>query len=209
VAFFGILAVSTPSTLNIGIRHVLPLFPILCVLGAGAFAPSLSRRRWVSLAACALLGWHAVESLMAHPNYLAYFNPAFRQQDYRYLSDSNLDWGQDRARLGEWLAANESKDVCALAMQAGDILKLYPTPPGSVESSEWVVLTTNQWALIQFDEGQREETREMFRREPWGRIGRSMLIFHFPERAKREPDAAAGEDGANARPEPGFVAEIL
>jgi hypothetical protein len=198
-AALGILAVSLASTLDIGIRHVLPLFPILCVLSAGAFVQGLSRRRWVSAAAWVLLAWHAVESVAAHPDYLAYFNPAFRRHDYHYLSDSNLDWGQDRARLGEWLAAHEGKDVCALAMRTGDILKLHPTPPGSVEFSEWVVLTTNQWAIIQFEGRHSEEARKMFQKEPWGRIGRSMLIFHFPERAKRQPNASGEADGIDSR----------
>jgi hypothetical protein len=54
--------------------------------------------------------------------------------------------------------------------------------------SEWIVMTTNQWAIIEYEGKHSEKTRKMFDREPWGRIGRSMLIFHFPERAKKVRD---------------------
>ncbi|MEX2301660.1 MAG: glycosyltransferase family 39 protein [Bryobacterales bacterium] len=202
--FVGILVVSTPSRVTIGVRHVLPLFPLLCLLAAGAFVRrrsvagsargdlatpesppgARSARSWMSIAAGVLLAWHAVESLAAHPDYLAYFNPAFRQHDYHYLSDSNLDWGQDRARLAEWIEDNRDKDLHAVAMQTGDIFNLHERPQGAMESSEWIVISTNQWAIIEFGPDQREQTRALFRKEPWGRIGRSMLIYHFPERAK-------------------------
>ena len=179
-----IVAVSIPSRVTIGIRHVLPVFPVFAVLGSGAFVNKLTKRSWLTVAAYALLAWHAVESFAAHPDYLAYFNPAFRQHDYHYLSDSNLDWGQDRARLAEWIEANRDKDLYAVAMQTGDIFNLYQRPEGSMDSSEWIVISTNQWAIIEYGPDQLERTRALFRKEPWGRVGRSMLIYHFPERVK-------------------------
>jgi 4-amino-4-deoxy-L-arabinose transferase-like glycosyltransferase len=188
----GVLLVSIPSRVTIGIRHVLPLFPVLCLLAAAAFARPFPMRSWVNVVACALLAWHAVESFVAHPDYLAYFNPAFRQHDYFYLSDSNLDWGQDRARLSEWVEANRDKSLHAVGMQTGDICNLYERPEGAMDSSEWIVISTNQWAIIEYGPDQLEQTRAMFRKEPWGRIGRSMLIYHFPERG--EP--GAGLEGA-------------
>ena len=43
---------------------------------------------------------HAAASLGAHPDYLAYFNETGRRKEHELLGDSNLDWGQDLARLG-------------------------------------------------------------------------------------------------------------
>jgi len=177
VAAAWILIISMPSRVNIGVRHVLPVFPLLAMLGAATTA-RLASRGAVRYAVFILLGWHAVESVVAHPDYVAYFNPFVRSQDYAYLSDSNLDWGQDRGRFLDWLKANEDKDVFALEMQAGGILRSYAFEQGSPQS-EWIVLGANQLILLKFG-GQQPELAELVDAEPWGRIGRSIFIYRNP-----------------------------
>lgn len=95
---YGGAAVS--SQVNIGHRHILPLYPALFVL-AGAAA----RSRWSRRAAAGLLVLLAVETLVVWPDYLAYFNPLAggSDQGWRHLVDSSLDWGQDLPALAEWL----------------------------------------------------------------------------------------------------------
>ncbi len=92
--------------LGIGIRYLLPAFPFLFVFAgrAAAFRPSpgsLGSLRWTARWRPAVMGalllWLAVSSLSVHPHYLSYFNeiaggPA---NGWRWLLDSNLDWGQD------------------------------------------------------------------------------------------------------------------
>jgi len=93
-------AASLASARNVGLRHVLPLYPILFVLAGGA-AALLTRGRVARAAAVAGGLWLAGSTLFIHPSYLAYFNevgggPA---NGSRLLSDSNIDWGQDFIRL--------------------------------------------------------------------------------------------------------------
>jgi 4-amino-4-deoxy-L-arabinose transferase-like glycosyltransferase len=90
-----VLAVAMASNLNIGIRHVLVLYPFLAIVAAGAF----TRSKTLLLVAVLLVAWHAGESVAAHPDYLGYFNQIARGREERFLIDSNLDWGQDLARL--------------------------------------------------------------------------------------------------------------
>jgi hypothetical protein len=81
---------------QIGIRHLLPVYPLLWILVSPlAVAP----RRWLAGAAWALVGLHAASALAVHPHYLAYFNELAGgpERGWRYLNDSNIDWGQDRA----------------------------------------------------------------------------------------------------------------
>lgn len=90
------LAVAMESQLNIGARHVLPLWAFGCVLAAGGAAALTARdRRWAWVAAT-LVVMHAASSAMAYPNYMAYSNEAWGgpSSTYKYLSDSNTDWGQ-------------------------------------------------------------------------------------------------------------------
>jgi hypothetical protein len=94
------------SNLNIGLRHVLPVYPFMYLAAGAIVAKTLARatRRVVILAG--LLGLSiAIETLAAFPNYIAFFNtPASRasHQGLDLLADSNLDWGQDLPLLAEW-----------------------------------------------------------------------------------------------------------
>jgi hypothetical protein len=63
-----------------------------------------------------LLLFHAASSLHTRPDYLAYSNELFggTSKTYRYLSDSNVDWGQGMREVGEYLERRSIKD-CWLA----------------------------------------------------------------------------------------------
>ncbi len=104
--FFGIYwASSVASQLNIGHRHILPIYPIL-FLAAGALGPWLvSRQRVLAAGVAGLLAWQAAEAIRIAPHHLAYFNPigGGPANGWRHLVDSSLDWGQDLPALKRWL----------------------------------------------------------------------------------------------------------
>ena len=99
-------ALAITSQLNIGHRHILPIYPALFI-GCGAVAHLLHRnRRAIFTAAVAiLLFWQIGESFAIRPNYLSYFNEAAGgpARGYNHLVDSSLDWGQDLPALKTWL----------------------------------------------------------------------------------------------------------
>ncbi len=91
-ASLGILGIS----LNLGIRHILPIYPFLYVLAGGWAALRIPVR--VLAPALAVLGVFQLTSILfAYPDFLAYFNEAAGGpgNGYRILADSNYDWGQD------------------------------------------------------------------------------------------------------------------
>ena len=97
-----VLGGSVQTNINIGIRHVLPLYPFLAMLAAAPLGERVLFRRPVRKAGILLglvLPWYVIESAAAHPDYLPYFNQTVRGQEEEYLADSNLDWGQDLGRL--------------------------------------------------------------------------------------------------------------
>jgi 4-amino-4-deoxy-L-arabinose transferase-like glycosyltransferase len=88
----------------LGLRYVLPIFPVLFVFIATQLVPlAPGWRRNVVAALCA---WLAIASLWIHPHYLAYFNEAAGgpSRGHHYLLDSNIDWGQSLNPLSEYLA---------------------------------------------------------------------------------------------------------
>jgi hypothetical protein len=99
------LGAAMASSLNLGIRHVLPVFPLLFAGVGLVMASAWDRRRVPALAGGLLVIFGlAVETGLAYPNYIPFFN-AFAGGDrggLRLLSDSNLDWGQDLPLLAEW-----------------------------------------------------------------------------------------------------------
>jgi hypothetical protein len=106
------LLIATGTGLNIGARHILPMYPFLSVLiGGAALALAHSSRRWAYVVGL-LLAWHAVSSARAYPNYLAYSNEFWGgpTNTYKYLTDSNTDWGQQLKAVKKYLDNRGVKD---------------------------------------------------------------------------------------------------
>jgi hypothetical protein len=103
-----LLASAMSYTINIGIRHVLPLLPFLVIFAAAGTWSVARNRWWATLALLALLLFHAVSSLRAFPNYLSYSNELWGgpQNTYKYLSDSNADLGQALKMARHYVAAS-------------------------------------------------------------------------------------------------------
>ncbi|HEY1339187.1 MAG TPA: glycosyltransferase family 39 protein, partial [Bryobacteraceae bacterium] len=96
--------VSMTSGINIGVRHILPVYPFLYVAAAAALARLPLRRA----AAFAMLGLGVLqigEFASISPDYLAFFNALSGGPGNgpHYLVDSNIDWGQDVKKLVHWL----------------------------------------------------------------------------------------------------------
>jgi Dolichyl-phosphate-mannose-protein mannosyltransferase len=103
ILIYGLSAIQ--SKLNIGIRHLLPIFPfIFILLGVGASALKRARPRLFNAVAIILGLGLAIETLSACPDFIPFFNVAAggARGGIRLLGDSNLDWGQDLPELYVW-----------------------------------------------------------------------------------------------------------
>ena len=110
---------SITGALNIGVRHILPVFPfiyILVGLGIAAWIKRISSPSWkkigISLVSV-LLGFYIISSLLVWPHYLTYFNEIAKgsENGYKYAVDSNYDWGQDLKRLKKWVDENDIEKI--------------------------------------------------------------------------------------------------
>ena len=103
-------ALSINSTLNIGVRHLLPTYPFAILLVSGQIAKiNYKKFKIYGFLLTVLLGWYVFENLSVSPYYLTYFNQAVGGPSggYRYVVDSNLDWGQDLKRFSNWVKEND------------------------------------------------------------------------------------------------------
>ncbi len=101
-------AASMMSHINLGVRHLLPVYPFLFILCGGVMRARCRRphltRIWNTVIA-ALLLLFLVSSFSIYPHYLSYFSELAGGADKgaKYLTDSNLDWGQELKRLGYFM----------------------------------------------------------------------------------------------------------
>jgi len=101
------------SSLTIGIRHILPIFPFVYLLVAIGLKQVLDKHlpffgfQTKCLILALLFGWYAISSMSTFPYYLSYYNELAGgvENGYKVAVDSNYDWGQDAKRLAKWVEA--------------------------------------------------------------------------------------------------------
>src|ERR1700722_7753888 len=99
------LSLAMHSDMNIGVRHILPIYPFLYLVGGSALSVLIRRdHRWM-VAAVGLVVLQVITSLRSFPGYVAYANEAWggEKNVHRLLSDSNSDWGQQLKTAAKYL----------------------------------------------------------------------------------------------------------
>lgn len=116
-------AVALTSEMNIGVRHILPVYPFFIVAAAvGAIAAS---RGFYSLryVLIALLLFHAATAVRTAPNYIAFANDFWggTANTYNLLADSNVEWGQNLKLADEYLARENISDCWFAGFAGGEL----------------------------------------------------------------------------------------
>ncbi len=188
-------AFSLTRGLNVGVRHILPVYPFLLVL-AGAGAWTLVRRQggWAYVVPV-FIALHVVSSLRAYPDYLAYSNEAWGgpAKTYRVLTDSNVDWGQDLVATKRYLDEHRIRD-CWMAYfgsaDPGDYkipCKLLPDPFAvwwgkSVDvvpqvAHGTVLISATEAAGTFWGPGELNPYEQFLKARPVENLGGSILVF--------------------------------
>ncbi len=106
------LAFAVTGGMNIGVRHILPVYVFLSVPIAGAAWSLMQRNRGWIYAVVALLVFQAGSVLHAYPAYISYTNEAFGgpANSYKYVSDSSSEWGQQLNAVRRYVEARGIKN---------------------------------------------------------------------------------------------------
>lgn len=165
------------SKINIGVRHVLPLYPLLAIL-AGYAAVVLWRRSRV--ATIVLLAWYFLATTAAHPDYLPYFNELARHPE-QIAADSNLDWGQDLLRL-EQVVRRERIEHLHLSYFGTADRSRHAIPaeelPRDRRVRGWVAVSEMQMKFGGPEN--RGDFRWLEEHEPVRRVGKSIRLYRIP-----------------------------
>ncbi len=173
----AIFLFSMTTTINLGIRHLLGLFPLACVI-AGGFASRI-RSRLVIIALGGLLTWQVIGSFAVHPDYLADFNFLAGSHPENVRVDSDLDWGQGLGRLSKTLREMDIDKIHIAYYGSADLSK-HGLPqweylePG-VKQTGWIAANVSAIKLFPEDFGWLEDC------EPYTLVGKSIRLYHIPE----------------------------
>jgi hypothetical protein len=161
VAFsFGILLPAMAGNINIGLRHILPIYAGLSIAGAVAavqLAEWSNAKKWAGAAVVIALLWAAGTGLWNHPYYLAYFNELAGSHPENILVDSDLDWSQDYVELAEKLRALHATEVnFGITPWLNHYLEIWPGLPKTkpvqplIPAPGWLVVNPSYDKLYQY-----------------------------------------------------------
>ena len=189
------------SNLNIGVRHLLPVFPFTFMLvsremrhwGASTLASwrrSSLRQSTTGVVLACLLTWHCVSVLRIYPSFLAYFNEAAGGPEggANYVVD--FDWGQDLARLRQFVEARRIDKIAvdyfgtsSPRSELGEKFMPWWSARGPYQG--WLAISTlsvriaqGKWTppLRQTDE---QSYQWLQGKEPVAKIGYTILVFRL------------------------------
>lgn len=188
-------ALSMTSRINFGIRHFLPAFPFLFILG-GAFLDHLLRlqraRRMATAVVVLSLCWMCAETVRAYPHYMSYMNQlTWQHPRWYYLSDSNIEWGDDVRALAEYLRARDETKVRARLLGGRGILDQYgveyddllpSSPDVPLPETRYVAIGASflSGTFVPF-EGARNLFAEYRQRAPEAVFGNSIYLYRMRE----------------------------
>ena len=145
--FVVLLIASATSSVNIGVRHVLPLYPFISALAAEGITSVAAHlwheRRILVCSIVTLIGsWLVFDSCRSHPHYLSHFNELAFGVPERIVIDSDIDWGQG---LFELEKTCKELDIRRLRVEYFGTARLiehaFPAEPASDTETYWLAIS--------------------------------------------------------------------
>ncbi|HEX3578945.1 MAG TPA: glycosyltransferase family 39 protein [Thermoanaerobaculia bacterium] len=177
----GILGIAMTSHINIGIRHLLPIYAPLAI--AAAFAViELRRFRAVSVA---LIAWLIIGIGIAHPDYLPWFNAFAGSHPEQILNDSNLDWGQDVLRLVRISRTLKIDHLTTSLATTADLDRIGLPPHMTLEAMAEVhgYLAISEMMLAQgnaYSPAVHDWLTRLLGNKPYRQVGKSIRLYTLP-----------------------------
>jgi hypothetical protein len=193
IAFaLGVLVPSMTSHVNIGLRHILPIYSGLAILAGIGLLRLIEKapaKKWAAAAAIVLLVWAVGSGALQHPNYLAYFNEAAGDHPEHIVIDSDLDWGQDTIRLARRLKALHADHVSFTTLNlTPENLMSWPGFPATYPINPlkpiegWTAVGPTLWVLREYGLGHKYPNLHPWfsYQQPQERVGSLFLYYVAP-----------------------------
>jgi Dolichyl-phosphate-mannose-protein mannosyltransferase len=171
---------------QIGVRYLIPIFPLLFVWTSRSI-PRLAASRTGRVAISMLILWQAWTALHAFPNYIPYFNEAAggASRGPAILDDSNVDWGQGVKLAAEYVRAHHLENVNVFTFSPFDNPPYYGLPPNIPPSEAYARLVANHPSRgiyilsAHYVARMKSVSPAWSQYKPIDRIGESLLVYAF------------------------------
>jgi len=181
-----------PSNINIGLRHVLLAYPLLAIVaGYGSTLLWSSPRRLIRYSLPVLLLAQVTASLVAHPDYLAYFNAFAGREPDRILVHGDLDWGQDMGRLARMVDELGIEELSLAYFGSAHpplhmsipIHRLMPGKP----AAGWIAISRLRLRYDDTITPPFDGFAWLDEYTPVARVGKSILLYNVPDSPATRP----------------------
>ncbi len=179
IAASSIMFIAIISNLNIGVRHILPIYTFMSILSAYSLFYLWNLKCKYKLnkyVIIILLSYTFYSSLQSHPDYISYFNEFAGSHPENILVDSNLDWGQDYDKLKREIQTQGIDELWVsifvpYSRIQNDKLGLKILPP-NVKVTGWVAVSYSSIKLTKDYSWLESYT-------PIKKIGRTILLYRI------------------------------
>jgi hypothetical protein len=199
-------AAAMHANLNLGLRHIFPVYPFIFI-GIGLAAAFIwSKRPRITRIAAGLLALALISaSLLAFPNYIAFFNAVARPHRLHLLGDSNFDWGQDLKLVAQWQQDNPDIPLYLSYFGIADPTAYqinYTNFPGGYDFNRNVQITAKPGVLaisatnlqgIYLSKKTRNFYAPLKNEKPLGILGQTIYLYAWPPPGFKLPDNPTSE----------------
>jgi 4-amino-4-deoxy-L-arabinose transferase-like glycosyltransferase len=165
------------SRMNLGIRHVMPMYPLLAILAG--YAAVTIRRHWIVVL---LVAWQLVTTTLAHPNYLGWTNELSLWHREPIALDSNLDWGQDALPLARVCRQLGVQRIGLAIATMADLDRMGMPPRYALDpltpAHGWVAVSIDP--LLHYREQNPANFAWLSRATRTIRVGRAITLYEMP-----------------------------
>lgn len=184
---------SITGNLNIGLRHLFPIIPFIYILATKKVFDFIKTKHVLTkhqlhILLVGVVVWIVAIPVFAYPGYVSYFNESVggSKNGFKYVTDSNTDWGQDLGRLKNFLDKNPHIDKIRVDYFGGGNPEFYLKDKyiswwdskRPIEAG-WYAISTNSLQTSIYDKRKDAENNYAWTKQyqPVAMIGNSILIF--------------------------------
>lgn len=193
IVFYSILSIT--GNLNIGLRHLFPIFPFIYLLISKKIYDFYKKshiftKHNLRIYIVIILTWIILIPVFSYPGYVSYFNESVggSKNGYKYVTDSNTDWGQDLGRLKKFLDKNPQINKIRVDYFGGGNPEYYLgdkyiswwDSKRPVESG-WYAISANALQTSKYNKEKNRENNYLWTNDfqPVGMIGNSILLYYI------------------------------
>ncbi|KKT88127.1 MAG: 4-amino-4-deoxy-L-arabinose transferase [Parcubacteria group bacterium GW2011_GWC1_45_14] len=189
--------VSITGNLNIGFRHLFPIFPFAYILLSKKIfsyrRKDHHKKNFINVMIVTMVFWLIIEAVASYPYYISYFNQVAGgpSSGYQYVTDSNADWGQDIKRLKTYLEENPRIDKIRVNYFGGGDVNHYLGEDKVISWWDARRPVENGWYAISvlfIQESLHDERKSVEENYSWlkkyspvAQVGTSILIYHVTD----------------------------